>query len=220
MNGLPWTDLQLRQLTTFFPHEPAKVVALRVGRPVTAIYNKARVLGLKQTPKTIAAQKERFREKALQDPRIIAGRFKTGIVPWNKGSHFTAGGRSAETRFKPGQVSVRWDPEAYVVGALRINADGGLDIKMHMGYRAWYPLSHYVWFLETGCWPPPKHVLRARNGDTHDTRFQNLELLTMRENMRRNSLWTKFPPEVANLYRLKGAITRQVRRIEREGARA
>jgi hypothetical protein len=220
MNGKPWTREQLERLNALFPHQPAKEVAQAIGRAVTSVYAMAHKLGLKKTLAAVELQKQRFREIALADPRIIANRFKPGIVPWNKGSHYTAGGRSAETRFKPGQVSKRWDPEAFVVGALRINSDGGLDIKLHDGHRPWKQMCHYTWFLETGVWPPKGHVLRFRNGDNHDARFENLELLTMRENMRRNSLWNNFSPAMANLYRLKGAITRQVRRIEREGAQA
>ena len=33
--------------------------------------------------------------------------FKKGQKPWNKGVHYQPGGRSIETRFKKGQVSVR-----------------------------------------------------------------------------------------------------------------
>ena len=38
---------------------------------------------------------------------------------------------------------------------------------------------------------PPNHVVRARNGDSHDTRIENLELLSRAENQRRNSTATQ-----------------------------
>ena len=42
-----------------------------------------------------------------------------------------------------------------------------------------------------------------------------LECISRAENARRNSMW-RLDPEVAKLYQLKGAITRQVNRIKKE----
>lgn len=40
--------------------------------------------------------------------------------------------------------------------------------------------------------------------------------MSRHENMRRNSYHTNYPPEVARLVQLKGAISRQVNRIKKE----
>lgn len=220
MNGKPWTQRQLMRLTYLYPDTPAPAIAKLVRRPLMSVYQKAKQLGLKRDPAFVEQQRLLARERALTDPRLIAHRFKPGHVPPQKGKPFVLRGRMADGWFKPGQVSKRWDPEVYCVGALRITTDNVIEIRMAPGARQWKQLSHYVWFLHTGSWPPPGHVVRVRNGDPYDTQFENLELITQRENMLRNTFWNRYPPEVARLIQLKGAINRHVRRIERQGAHA
>lgn len=53
-------------------------------------------------------------------------RWKKGHVPHNKGKHFQSGGRSAETRFKKGNIP----PQHRPVGSTRINSDGYHMVKV------------------------------------------------------------------------------------------
>ena len=46
---------------------------------------------------------EKIRRKILSKGGVKT-RFQKAIVPWNKGLHYDPGGRSIETRFKPGQM--------------------------------------------------------------------------------------------------------------------
>ncbi len=117
------------------------------------------------------------------------------------------GGR--ETRFFPGHVPANVQD----VGALRITSDGVLQIKLAPGPRQWVMLSHYTWFLHTGRWPRRGYLLRARNGDPHDTRIENLEHISKRENMLRNTIHN-YPPELVRLVHLRGVLQRQINRRE------
>lgn len=54
------------------------------------------------------------------------GCFPKGHVPWNKGRHFKAGGRSAETQFKNGTIPPNYQP----VGAITTHSDGYRYIKL------------------------------------------------------------------------------------------
>jgi hypothetical protein len=111
-------------------------------------------------------------------------------------------------------VSKRWDPEAYVIGALRINADGDLDIKVANGLRAWRSMVRFTWETERG--PiPPSTVVRTINGDRHDTRIENLRLATKREVMLENTLHN-YPEPLARALQLRGALTRKINDIERK----
>jgi len=173
-------------------------IAKRLRRTLPSIDNMAHKLDLRKPQKFLEAH-----------------RFQKGLRPWNKDTHWTAGGRSAETRFKKGNYSKRWDREIYCIGALRINADGGLDIKVKEGLRAWEALPRYVWRTERG--PITEGgIVRPINGDPHDTRIENLRIGTRMDLMRENT-YHRYPKEIAALIQLRGALQRQInKRIDDE----
>lgn len=206
-----WTPAEDALLRAKYPHmQTAKLVPLLPWRSLTTIYQHARMLGIAKTEAYLASEDAcRLRRG---DDTGSAHRFKKGQAPWNKGTHWTAGGRSKLTRFKKGNRSARWDPEIYALGALRINSDGGLDIKVREGLRAWDSMARYVWTSEKGSirkgW-----IIRAKNGDQHDTRIENLECISRRENLRRN-YHDRYPKELKRLVQLRGALNRQINKRE------
>lgn len=212
-----WTEADLDILVRRYPHERTADVAAAVGRGERCTYAKAASMGLRKSAEFMSSAKSGRILRGKKDPRMMRSQFGPGNVPWNKGMAYRAGGRSAETRFKPGARSVRWDPEIYCVGALRITSDNDLQVKMAPGgYGTWVSLARYAWKLKTGRWPP-KHMAVARiNGDHYDVRPENLELRSRARMMRDNSVHTKYPTEFARLVQLRGAITRIVNRITRE----
>jgi len=209
-----WTKAEERWLRARYPHvQTAKLLPMFPGRSLTTIYQHAQKLGIRKSAAYLASPAARARSAALTTLGL-AYRFQKGMTPWNKGTHWTAGGRSAETRFKKGNYSKRWDREAYCVGALRINSDGGLDIKIKEGLRAWEPMARYVWRTERG--PIPEGgVVRTANGDPHDTRIENLRLGSRVELMRENT-YHRYPKEIALAIQLRGALNRQINRKERQ----
>lgn len=212
-----WTAADLRVLRRMYADHSTAEVAAALGRAINSVYVKAQSIGLKKSAAYLASTKSGRIQRGRTDPRMTATQFKPGLVPWNKGTHWTAGGRSAETRFKKGNRSIRWDEETYALGALRITTDGTLLIKAtpDTDRHSWEIMARFVWCTERG--PIPKgYVVRAINGDSHDTRIENLELISRADNARRNSHWNKYPREVSRLIQLKGAINRQANRIARE----
>lgn len=220
-----WTEAEVATLELFYPYKRSVDVAQALGRPVGQVYAKAAERGLTKSAAFYASDLSARIKRGRRHPRMVASQFPRGHVPWNKGTHYTAGGRSAETRFKPGNYSRRWDREAYGVGALRITTDsdgpGTLQIKVSegIGQNVWVEMSHYAWWSATGRWPRRGQVVVRKNGDPDDTRFENLELVKRAELAYRNRVWTRYPPEVARLFQLKGAISRAVNRIVEKGAR-
>lgn len=217
MNGKPWIPAEDRALRTLYPHIRTEDVSRIMGRPLCSIYNHAEQLGVEKS--------EAFRSSPLSG-RNVKGhaphgertRFKKGQIQANKGLRRPgwAPGRMAETQFKKGSVSKRWDQEIFVVGCLRINSDGILEIKVAPGARQWVILARYVWATERG--PiPPGHVVRVKNGDPYDVcDVNNLEIVTRAENMRRNSYHTNYPKEIGQLIQLRGALIRKINRRERQ----
>lgn len=67
------------------------------------------------------------------------GQFVKGMTPWNKGKHFKAGGRSAETQFKKGLIPPNYQP----VGTVVVHSDGYRFVKL--AERKWQLYQRYIW---------------------------------------------------------------------------
>lgn len=217
MTRRTWTPQDVAILRHRYPHERTSDVAAACGHTLKSTYAKASSLGLRKS-----AEFHKLPASGRWAPGSRPGwatRFRPGHKSWNTGISYQAGGRSAETQFKPGAYpAARWDQDAYGLGALRITTDGCLLINIGgQGRSAWAMLSRYVWWRETGRWPRRDEVVRAKNGDPYDCRIENLELLTRRENMLRNSVHN-LPPEVAKLVQLRGQLVRRIREREERAA--
>lgn len=212
-----WTKDEIRTLRRMYATTGTAEIAALVGFTKTSVYQKANKLGLFKSAAFLASQKSGRIQRGRSDPRMTATQFKPGQEAWNRGLHYMPGGNIRQGWFKKGCRSIRWPEDIYGIGALRVTTDGTLLIrsKPDRGRHGWEIMARFVWRTERG--PIPKgHVIRAINGDGHDTRIENLECITLAENARRNSHWNKYPKEVSRLIQLKGAITRQANRIARE----
>ena len=139
-------------------------------------------------------------------------RFKPGHRPHNKGvKGWQAGGRSAETRFKPGNRTGKAARLYQPIGTERITKEGYLQRKVNDDMplqRRWKMVHHIIWEESYG--PIPKgHVVVFKNGDRQDVRIENLELISRVENMKRNTIH-RLPPELAEVCRIKGVLTRKI----------
>jgi hypothetical protein len=146
-------------------------------------------------------------------------------VPANKGLRRPGwhAGRMQETQFKKGDRSgiaaKNWRP----IGTILPDAEGYLRIKVReavhgkepTGFgntKVWPLYGRYVWEQHKG--PiPPKHLVLFKDGDRSRCVIENLELLSMADNARRNSMWNRLPPELARVIQLNGALKRQIRRL-------
>jgi len=174
-------------------HTNAAIGAL-IGRSEPAVLNRARKLGI-------------YKPASYRNP----SHFEKGMVPHNKGAGFNAGGRSAETQFKPRQRQGRALDLYVPIGTERVSDDGYLQIKinddlpMHRRWRG----SHIVAWEAINGPLPAGHALVFLDGDKHNTAVDNLELVTRAELMRRNS-WQNNNPQIAALIQLRGVISRQI----------
>ncbi len=97
---------------------PSHELAVQFQRTVCQVYSEANSMGLKKSEEYLASPAG----GRLQPSNDKGGktRFKPGHQSWNKGISYRAGGRSAETRFKPGLRGSKWVP----IGSERITRDG------------------------------------------------------------------------------------------------
>lgn len=207
----------------FYPQLTGADMAKILKRSERSVYQRAKVLGLHKSAEFLASDRSGRIERGRKDPRMTAAQFKPGTVPWNKGSHYVAGGRSAETRFKKGQMSGAAQHKYVPIGSLRITKDGALERKVTddptiYPARRWTPVARLVWEAAHG--PIPRDHLVAfkpgmRTAVEAEITLERLECISRAENARRNHPRSK-SPDLARLVQLKGAITRQANRIARE----
>lgn len=205
-----WSEGDDEQLRKRYPNESTAALAVAMRRTVAAVYGRANILGLQKTEEYLASPAAcRLRRG---DNIGAAYRFTTGQVPPNKGLRRPGwnAGRMQETQFKKGRPPGNYQP----VGSTRL-VDGYLYRKIsdtpHVTWtHNWIPEHRRVWEEKHGP-VPPAHTLAFKNGDKTDVRLDNLELITRRELMARNTIH-QLPKELVGVLQLIGAVNRQINR--------
>ncbi|NLJ70602.1 MAG: HNH endonuclease [Clostridiaceae bacterium] len=106
----------------------------------------------------------------------LTGRFKKGQRAWNKGKSYQPGGRSVETRFKKGRVSLNQRP----IGSERIcSKDGYIYVKTED--PSTWELKHRVVYEEHFGRIPEGHAVIFADGDIYNLEPDNLVLVKRSE---------------------------------------
>lgn len=203
-----WTPLQIEALTKLYPNMATMQLATILRLSVDQVYRQANKLGLKKSEAFLAtASSGRFTGQQGQ-----RARFRKGHTPWNKGISHDVGGRSKETRFAKGSKPHNWLP----VGSERVSKDGYLQRKLtDTGYppRDWKCIHLLIWEEHHG--PVPKgHAVIFKDGNKRNLAIENLECISRRDLMLRNSLHN-YPKPIAQLIQLRGALNRKINQRSR-----
>lgn len=212
-----WTPARIAMMRERYPSTKTEVIARRLGCALHVVYAKAAKLGLKKSAAYLASpDASHFRRG---DHVGAAFWFPKGHVPANKGLRRPGWhcGRMRETQFRKGQRSKRWDPEAYGIGALRVNTDGYIDMKVREapGALAWRQLHLILWEDVHG--PVPRgYCLRFKDGDRLNVELDNLECISRAELMRRNTIHN-LPAPLKSAIQLLGKLKRRIREKQNRG---
>jgi hypothetical protein len=187
-----WTRDDQSWLRANYDEYTAAECAEALGFSVTAVQNKAHELGLRKSREWIA---ERARLRTSSDPRCRRTQFNAGQTPWNRGTNWTAGGRSAETRFKPGAMTGAARANYLPVGTVRI-ADGQLQRKVTddpslYPARRWVAVQRLVWEAAHGPIAAGKTVAFRPGMKTTveaEITLDRLELVSRADLMHRNTI--------------------------------
>ncbi len=204
MSGRAWKPAELAIIRHEYPHTENRFLAWRLKRSVKTIYLTAARLGVKKTTAFLsAAGAARMQARGMG----VGHRFAPGHRPWNAG---VKGYRcSPRTEFKKGHRPHTWLP----IGSERRNREGHLQRKMTdtgCSRRDWRSVHVMVWEAAHGP-APPSHVVAFKERGGAPV-LKNLECISRAELARRNSVWTNYPPELARLVQLRGALNRQINR--------
>lgn len=220
-----WTPAEDRMLRRRYPDELTETIARDLGLSTPSVYNRAHLLGLNKSAKFFASDKSARIRRGHEHPNIIASRFKPGVTPWNKGKKCAPGRggnhpNARRTQFKKGCMAGAAQHNYVPIGSERISKDGYLERKVTDDHpvpaRRWVGVHRLVWEAERGS-IPRKHMVRFKPG-CHTTvaaeiTVDKLELVSMAENMRRNS-YHNYPQPIPRLIQLRGALNRKINRLE------
>lgn len=208
-----WSADDDEALRLAYPDAPTHTVAKHLRRSLTAIYARAGLLGLKKSAAFLASPDAcRLRRGDHVGART---RFGKGHVPANKGLRRPGWyrGRMRDTQFKRGErrgVALKlWKP----IGTERVSKDGYLERKINDDLplqRRWRAVHLILWESTNGS-VPRGHAVAFRNGDKGDIRLDNLDLITRRALMARNTVHN-YPKPLAQAVQLLGALRGQIRR--------
>lgn len=136
--------------------------------------------------------------KELIEKRKLDSRKKKGDIPFNKGKkqvdYMTSEAieRTKKTRFKKGNKPHNTKSDKTIVVRKDSNGRDYKYIRIKKG--VWKLYHRYIWEKEKGK-IPENHLVVFKDNNTKNTNIENLELITMTENMYRNSKYS-YPKEV------------------------
>lgn len=210
MKRTMWTQEERDTLIRLYPTHFAGEIAAILGKSKPSVYGQVLRLGLH-------APKEKIRRAALisvNHPNSVAARFQKGHVPDNKGKKVSPEtyAKLHPTMFKKGHRPINHRE----VGSERINVDGYIEVKVAEPNR-WKVKHRVIWEQHNGAIPRGFNV-QFKNHNPLDCRIENLYLISKAEQMRtENSFLARYPKELQDVIRLKGAINRQIRKREKNG---
>lgn len=214
MNRKAWTQEENDYLRKHYADSTPEELETHLGRSRPSIYQHATSIGLKKSPQYFKTQ---VAGRFVKDGRHQGQRFAPGLIPWNKGRKGWVAPGSEATRFKPGGKPMQTMP----VGSYRITKDGSLQRKIGeepgSNSKRWRSVAELVWIDVNGPVPSGHIVVFKRGMKTtvlEEITIDKVECISRAENARRNH--QRLGADLIRLYQIKGAITRQVNRINRE----
>jgi hypothetical protein len=212
-----WTEEQDAVLRALYADTLSAEIAQQLGLDLQQVHRRAHLLGLKKSRETVARI---ARERAGPDHPMRKSQFKPGLRPWNTGKKITLPEKCKATQFKPGQRPHTWVP----IGTTRVSPDGYLEVKFadvpDGHYKRWIPVHRQLWIQAHG--PiPPGHVIAFKLGRRTtvlaEITLDAIECITLKENMARNTIHNRLPPELRQVAQLRGLLTRAINRKTKEG---
>ena len=179
----------------------------RLGRPLTLVYQKARSFGLRR-PRQVYTE---CGKNLAQLEQSKLHRYQKGCIPANKGKKMNPDTytKCAGTMFKKGNMPANHRD----VGSERINKDGYIEVKVAEPNK-WKAKHRVIWEEANG--PVEKgYNVQFKDGNRLNVSLDNLYLISRQRQLKeQNSLMARYPKELQDIIRLRGAVKRQIKRKE------
>ncbi|WP_232151545.1 HNH endonuclease [Stenotrophomonas sp. SY1] len=221
----PWTEDEDETMRLNYPLFPAFLVAHVLGRTLGSVHRRAKTLRLSKSPQ-FSQHPLAHLWNGTQAPKSVAARFQPGQVPVNKGLRRPGwhAGRMKETQFKKGRAA--HEARNYVpIGTEKVEPKRKVlmrkvtDDPDLFPVNRWRPVHVMAWEAANGS-VPEGHIVIFKPGMktfvSAEITVDRLEVVTLAENMRRNSYHTRYPKDLAELVMLKARLTRKINRRTKE----
>lgn len=188
---------------------PTKRMSAELGRCEGSARQRMKILGLVVPPEMV----EKFKQES---------RFKKGMVSFNKGKKqrqymtITAILKTLKTRFKKGQQP----HNTLYNGKITLRKERLRDGSVR--YYQWKRIAKGKWkMLHVLKWEKkhgpvaPGYIIVFKDKDTMNVKMNNLEKITLAENMRRNTIHN-LPPELKKTIRTLTSLKRKIKKNEKQ----
>jgi hypothetical protein len=201
-----WTQSEVDYLMNHFANTRTCVIQKNLARSYSSVAGKAALLGLVKSAEFKASHASGRMLKG--DMRGKETQFKKGTVPANKGKKMSARqyAIASATMFKPGQ-----DPKNTLHdGAITVRTDkrGVKHQWIRIAKAKWVPLHMHNYQQSFGEIPKGMVVV-FKDRNTLNAHPSNLALLSMADNMRRNTIH-QYPEDIKKAIRLVGKLKRTI----------
>lgn len=201
-----YSQEQLDEIRQRYPHEKTQVIADSMSITVASIYNLAYKLGLKKSAEYLLTPGCGRLLKGTRNG--IAGEFKKGHVPFNKGLKMpdSVYDKVKGTMFKKGNVPANVKPVGYL--SVRPDTSGREYIYIKIKDSVWELYHRYLWEQEHGEIPNKMKIVFI-NGNSLDCKLENMKLMTYQEAMLMNTIH-RYTPEIKQLIKLNNKLKRKL----------
>jgi hypothetical protein len=201
-----YTREQLDEIRQRYPHEKTQVIADSMSIAVASIYNLAYKLGLKKSAEYLLTPGCGRLLKGTRNG--IAGEFKKGHIPFNKGLKMPAEiyDKVKGTMFTKGHVPANVKPVGYL--SVRPDTFGREYIYIKIKDSVWELYHRYLWEHHHGQ-IPKKMKIAFINGNSLDCSIENLKMVTYQEAMLMNTIH-RYTPEIKQLIRLNNKLKQKL----------
>ena len=190
-----------------FPHERTQGIADDLGLSYSQVASRAFTIGLRKTL-------EFKQSESSGRTNLIEGgkkfRFKKGNVPFNKGKKMPAEiyEKVKPSMFKKGSRPHNWKPNGTIVERKDTDLSGRVYLYYKVSDSNWILYHNKVWIEHNGL-IPKKSIVRFIDGNTRNCDISNLEMVSMRDNMHRNSI-QRFPEEIKQIIKLTTKLNKTI----------
>lgn len=198
-----WTKEEKERFIKLYPDHSASDLAKMFGVTERAIYSQASQFKLSKSEAYTEELNKKVGEALKKHGKHT--RFPKGHVPANKGQKMSPElyEKNKHTFFKKGHTPANHQP----VGHRRVTRDGYIMIKTAEP-NVFELLHRLVWEKKHG--PiPDGYIISFKDGNTTNVAIDNLECISMKENMLRNTI-QNYPEELQNTLRLIGKVKRKI----------
>jgi len=191
-----------QQIIDLYPNNSSKYIAELLGVTISKVYNTAWAANVKKSAEYMLTPAS----GRIIEPSV-PNQFKPGHTPHNKGKQMDAEiyEKVAPTMFKKGNKPHNTKP----VGTINVRLDSQNRPYQYIKIKDshWELLQRYVWTKAHGEIPRGSVVIFL-DGNYLNCELTNLQVITRRENMARNTI-QRYPAELQEIMKLTCKLKRK-----------